>query len=99
MASTLKQGGLALAIIVIIVAASTFDNTSAAEATISYSHARQLATDCNSDSVEQTEIEGCGSSGGGGSDECDGCGSPAGSSLCKNGCCRRNKLQDCICCN
>ncbi|KAJ0826709.1 hypothetical protein HanRHA438_Chr17g0817321 [Helianthus annuus] len=84
MASTLKQGGLALAIIVIIVAASTFDTKSAAEATISYNRARQL---------------GCGSSGGGGSDECDGCGSPAGSSLCKNGCCRRNKLQDCICCN
>ncbi|KAJ0433984.1 hypothetical protein HanRHA438_Chr17g0817281 [Helianthus annuus] len=93
MASTLKQGGLALAIIVIIVAASTFDTTSAAEATISYNHARQLATDCNSDSTGQSEIEGCG-----GSDECDGCGSPAGSSLCKNGCCKRNKLQDCICC-
>ncbi|KAD2804539.1 hypothetical protein E3N88_37916 [Mikania micrantha] len=95
MVSILRRGGLALALIILVVISSSFRTISVADARSPYNRVRQLA-DCNS--PIQGEVAGCGGGGGTG-------GSPrprprprSSSSRCKKGCCGKNKLGECICC-
>ncbi|KAI7732875.1 hypothetical protein M8C21_015353 [Ambrosia artemisiifolia] len=97
MASVVKQG-LALALIMLIVITSSFENISVVDARSPYIRARHLATDCNS--PKQGDVAGCGGGGGsGGSSRPGGPSGPApGSSRCRKGCCGTNKMGKCICC-
>ncbi|KAI7732873.1 hypothetical protein M8C21_015351 [Ambrosia artemisiifolia] len=102
MASILKGGGLALSLIILIVASSTFDTISLADAR---THARQLANRCQDPG--QSDLRGCGGGGGGKGKGGSGGQSPRpgishgpspGSSHCKKGCCGMSKKQLCECC-
>ncbi|KAI7732876.1 hypothetical protein M8C21_015354, partial [Ambrosia artemisiifolia] len=64
--TVILKRGLALALIVLIVASSTFDNISVANARIPYKHVRQLAVDCEHD-PRGYAIPGCGGGSGGSS--------------------------------
>ncbi|KAK9063881.1 hypothetical protein SSX86_017753 [Deinandra increscens subsp. villosa] len=102
MASIIKGGRLALALIVLIAISSTFRTISVAEARSPYNRVRQLATDCNS--AKQGDIAGCGGGGGGGGGGSSRPGRPSGStpgsSRCRKGCCKKNKFGECsVCCN
>ncbi|KAF5771570.1 hypothetical protein HanRHA438_Chr13g0578241 [Helianthus annuus] len=97
MASILK-GRLALALIMLIVASSTLDTISLADARTSYKGARQLANNCE-DGPGQSDLPGCGGGGGDHGSRRPGPGvSTPGSSLCKKGCCGRNIKGGCKCC-
>ncbi|KAK1416412.1 hypothetical protein QVD17_32203 [Tagetes erecta] len=97
MASILR-GGLAFALILLIIVSTTFQTISVAEAR--HNHVRKLASDC----PIQQDGGGCG--GGGGSKSKSKSkskpkppGGPApGSSSCKNSCCKRDKMGQCVCC-
>ncbi|PWA98046.1 hypothetical protein CTI12_AA023840 [Artemisia annua] len=95
MASILNRGGLAFALIVLIVVSSSIKTTTVADARNPHSLARQLARDC--DHPGQSDIPGC--PGSGGSSRSGRPSGPApGSSKCPKGCCGNNKWGDCICC-
>ncbi|KAJ0866184.1 hypothetical protein HanRHA438_Chr12g0548811 [Helianthus annuus] len=58
MASILNRGGLALALITLIIVGSSFRTISVADARRPYNHVRILASDCNS--PRQGEVAGYG---------------------------------------
>ncbi|KAF5771572.1 hypothetical protein HanXRQr2_Chr13g0566511 [Helianthus annuus] len=99
MASILK-GRLALALIMLIVASSTLDTISLADARTSYKRARQLTNNCE-DGPGQSDYPGCVGGGEDDGSQRPGPGIPSplpGSSLCKKGCCGTTIKGRCKCC-
>ncbi|KAI3778562.1 hypothetical protein L2E82_07940 [Cichorium intybus] len=100
MSSILKGGRLALITLIILIVISLSSHTiTTATARTPYTHARQLATNC--DVPIQGDIPGCGSGGGSGGSapvKPRPCRSAPGSSLCKKGCCGFTKMGNAICC-
>ncbi|KVH87432.1 uncharacterized protein LOC112503632 [Cynara cardunculus var. scolymus] len=99
--ASISKPGLALALIVIIVVSSSSYTVTTVDARSPYNRVRKLATDC--DSPIQGEIPGCGGGGGSGGSSRPRprprpSGPTPGASRCRKGCCGRNKLGDCVCC-